>query len=248
MSAEYDIFDKIKKEKAVKIWRYMDFTKFVYLLNTENLYFVRSDKFEDSFEGSTPVSNVNFRGGITSNFLKEFRRYVAINSWHINEHESAAMWKLYAKDNYGIAIQSTYKRLMDALADANEEIEVGLVQYIDFQKDFSVIVNHSEYLNGRNPFYQFMYKRKSFIHEQELRAIICKRPSRNAKGGLDFSEDLIYCGIPVQVKIQTLIEKIYLHPASKPWIAELVKSVTKKYGINDNEIIRQSNLADDPIY
>jgi len=30
-----------------KIWRYMDFTKFVNLLDTESLFFCRADSFED---------------------------------------------------------------------------------------------------------------------------------------------------------------------------------------------------------
>ncbi len=37
-----------------KIWRYMDFTKFVNLLDTKSLFFVRSDKFDDPFEGLYP--------------------------------------------------------------------------------------------------------------------------------------------------------------------------------------------------
>src|SRR5215469_15260960 len=30
-----------------------------------------------------------------------------VNSWHMNDHESAAMWKVYLKSNEGVAIQST---------------------------------------------------------------------------------------------------------------------------------------------
>jgi hypothetical protein len=166
------------------------------------------------------------------------------------------MWKLYTKGNSGIAVQSTYKRLVDSFSVCNEKPEVGVVQYIDFQKDFSVIPNQSEYLNGRIPFYQFMYKRKSFIHEQELRALIFK-PSINAEGEFDFSEDLIYHGIPVEVEIQTLIEKIFICPDPDPdpdhnaasWLTKLIKSIAKKCGINDSEIpIKRSSLADDPIY
>ena len=39
------------------------------------------------------------------------RDCTAVNCWHINEHESAAMWDLYLKSNEGIAIQSTYQKL-----------------------------------------------------------------------------------------------------------------------------------------
>jgi hypothetical protein len=36
------------------IWRYMDFTKFIALLEDNSLFFSRGDKFRDRFEGSVP--------------------------------------------------------------------------------------------------------------------------------------------------------------------------------------------------
>lgn len=40
------------KDLNVPIWRYMDFTKFVDLLDTKTLFFTRADRFDDQFEGS----------------------------------------------------------------------------------------------------------------------------------------------------------------------------------------------------
>ena len=37
---------------SVKVWRYMDFTKFVSLLELRSLYFARSDLLGDPFEGT----------------------------------------------------------------------------------------------------------------------------------------------------------------------------------------------------
>ena len=98
-----------------------------------------------------------------------------------------------------------------------------------------------------------MYKRKSFAHENALRDLTCKRPSINAEGEFDFSEDLIYHGIPVEIKIQTLIEKIFICPDpdhnAASWLTKLIKSIAKKCGVDDSEIpIKRSSLADDPIY
>ena len=36
------------------LWRYMDFTKFVSLLEKSSLFFARADKLEDPFEGYLP--------------------------------------------------------------------------------------------------------------------------------------------------------------------------------------------------
>ncbi|MDC4587570.1 hypothetical protein OHV59_11020, partial [Acinetobacter baumannii] len=36
----------------VKLWRYMDFTKFMSILSNKSLYFGRIDSFEDKHEGT----------------------------------------------------------------------------------------------------------------------------------------------------------------------------------------------------
>jgi hypothetical protein len=46
---------------------------------------------------------------------KKWPRYSAINCWHTNEHESAAMWKLCLKSDEEIAVQSTYEKVRDSL-------------------------------------------------------------------------------------------------------------------------------------
>jgi hypothetical protein len=43
---EHRVFQKPEDENA-KIWRYMDFTKFVSLLDTKSLYFTRVDRLGD---------------------------------------------------------------------------------------------------------------------------------------------------------------------------------------------------------
>jgi len=99
----------------VKVWRYMDFTKFIALLNSSCLFFSRVDRFDDPFEGSWPTINVLERERVPQNlpfdqhemYLQGTRRspdrsqavlkLTAVNCWHENEHESAAMWKIYVK-------------------------------------------------------------------------------------------------------------------------------------------------------
>ncbi len=89
---------------------------------------------------------------------------MAVNCWHMNEHESAAMWKLYLKSDEGIAVQSTYNKLLNSMHDSNDfMLLVGAVNYIDYNK---------EVIPFGNAFYPYIHKRKSFEHERELRAVI----------------------------------------------------------------------------
>ena len=43
------------------IWRYLDFTKLVDLLDTKEVYFTRADRFDDIFEGSIPTTTLKYR-------------------------------------------------------------------------------------------------------------------------------------------------------------------------------------------
>ena len=60
MYEEHPIFIQPENED-IKVWRYMDFTKLVSLIDSLRLYFTRADKFEDPFEGSFPKINVAAR-------------------------------------------------------------------------------------------------------------------------------------------------------------------------------------------
>lgn len=113
MYKEYPTF--IQPHEEVKVWRYMDFTKLVSLIDSQCLYFTRADRFDDRFEGALPKANVTARKIVFEQFPetvreailksgrsegitnKHWTRYNAINCWHMNDYESAAMWKLYLK-------------------------------------------------------------------------------------------------------------------------------------------------------
>ncbi|KAF5417648.1 MAG: hypothetical protein C5S38_01290 [Candidatus Methanophagaceae archaeon] len=51
MYKEHPAFEK-PSDEDIKIWRYIDFTKFVSLLDKKALFFARADRLSDSFEGS----------------------------------------------------------------------------------------------------------------------------------------------------------------------------------------------------
>ena len=44
-------------DTSIKLWRYMDFTKFVSLLDSNSLFFSRADLLGDPYEGSTSHFN-----------------------------------------------------------------------------------------------------------------------------------------------------------------------------------------------
>jgi len=106
------------KNKDTKIWRYMDFSKFVWMLENEALFFANFKNFDDPWEGRLPYDNVIemcklFRQMDTKlseeEALKRAKDHVQklnevihgagnyyISYWHMNNVESVAMWRLYS--------------------------------------------------------------------------------------------------------------------------------------------------------
>jgi hypothetical protein len=225
----------------VKIWRYMDFTKFVSLLECRSLYFARADLFEDTFEGSLSRATFTWRAGLyeglwldpkelekLSKAREKLRKQIFLNCWHMNARESAAMWKLYARSNEAVAIQSTYQLLHSCLP---ENTYVGQVQYIDYEED---------YLAEDHEFRPYMHKRMSFEHERELRAMIYI-PSDDPNRYLSIAvkdrearvgEPVGDVGRAVTVNLNALIERVYVAPTSPTWFNDLVLKVMNKYELN----------------
>jgi len=223
----------------------MDFTKFVSMLENEGLFFSRSDKLEDPFEGSFSRGNEKLRDlvykdskmresatGVLSQFSRWNRKWTMINCWHMNTCESAAMWKLYARTNEAIAIKSSYKQLKECL---DNECFVGVVQYIDYE---------TEWLPEGNSLYPYVHKRLSFAHEQELRAVIQQLPVKD--GNMDYSQEPPSGGVWKSVRVNELVNEIYVAPTSPTWYRELVEQILVRYGISKPAI--QSSLDHEPFF
>lgn len=229
------------------IWRYMDFTKFISTLDTRALYFARADTLGDPFEGSYSKANERMRptlyAGIPpeaqaklsthrAELAKQIRLATFVNCWHMNANESAGMWKLYAQTNEAVAIRSSYFRLANEL---DSDVYLGMVEYIDFDRDW---------LPEGNSFYPYVHKRESFAHEREVRAVTLKIPERN--GAPDFTAPQPVTGMLKEVKLEELVESIYVAPTCSPWFRSLGESVCVRYGLN--KPVRQSSLDAEPFF
>lgn len=243
----HPVFDE-PNNPNIKIWRYMDFTKFVSLLDLKALHFARADLFEDPFEGSISRANVKLRPeiykglDIPANFFEQIskvreniRKNTFISCWHMNEYESAAMWKLYASSNEAISIQSTFQLLHSCLPP---NTYVGTVHYIDYNNDL---------IPENNFFYPFVYKRKSFSHEREVRVILPSIPFPNLNDIASLpGKPVGDAGRIVSVNLDELIENVYIAPTSPTWFEGLVKSVMRKYELNKSLI--KCALDEQPIF
>jgi len=259
MHKDHSAFEKPREN--VRIWRYMDFTKFVSLLEKKALFFPRADKLGDSFEGSFPKAYIDyFNANLDKIFRPETwglinreqapkgfsrarrtaRKFVAISCWNMQEEESAALWKLYCSTFNGIAIQSTIRRLKNSLKDEERDIYIGIVKYIDYYSQ-----PPSDSLPDDFFPHPFLYKGKSFKFENEVRAV-SKLPQLKIIG--DFHGKFIpgHKGYDVTIDTDLLIENVYLSPMSSKWQKKVVTSVLTKYRLKKK--VLQSDLNKKPVF
>ena len=141
--------DMLKEQVLpANIWRYLDLPKFVSLLQTRRLYLARGDRFDDPFEGSLTLPDQARRDYLLSLAQKQgidaermaqkviptLKKKTFIQCWHISDHESIAMWKIYSARGVGIALQTEVGRLVKSIGEAPVKVSMGPVQYCDFQK------------------------------------------------------------------------------------------------------------------
>jgi hypothetical protein len=239
----------------VRIWRYMDLSKYLAILQRRSLFFPRATLLGDPFEGSVTTPMLKAReyimknrtsdpvlaawkdlpDEIFSNVSTVYQRMVQRNlicCWHMNEFESAAMWRLYLRANEGVCIQSTYRRLRSCLPEC---VFIGEVNYIDYETE--------GFFEG-NGFNFVMHKRKSFEHEREIRAVFWEMDgSPNAQS---YKTKIEPAGLWIEADLQSLIETVHISPTAEPWLATVIQEVTSKYALHVP--VLQSALARSPLY
>lgn len=227
------------------IWRYMDLEKFKILLSDKSLFFCRTDKFSDPFEGTIPRKEMEYRKKTQPNeqehaaLVRRLRKQFLVNCWHINNAENDAMWHLYLKDNEGIVIKTTVRNLIDCLKEAKEKIYCSSVYYIDYEND--TWYKSDGYYNAIAP---IIHKRIAFKHENELRLI----------HNIDYVNDSEKYwkqqpkkkGKDILIDLNKLIECIYTAPTSFNTDLKKVEKIIKKRGFDFK--VEKSKLDTEPYF
>ncbi|MBI4135134.1 hypothetical protein HY477_00135 [Candidatus Uhrbacteria bacterium] len=245
-------------QEDVVIWRFIDFSRFVSLLDKRALWFSVPSKLSDPWEGLYPkrhmdqeymrelikLSSVSDKA-ITSfskasvDWAKKSRYYRdvhGLNCWYENSYESDALWKLYSSLKSGIAIRSTVKRFKAAFSVYDDPVYIGRIRYLDHEE---------EMINMGNTFWTVLWKRRSFEHEKEIRAVVIANHINTIRDGgkKNLSPDVVM-GKYVAVDVEELIEKIYVSPLASPWFVDVVRAVVKRYNLTKE--VYKSILLDLP--
>lgn len=226
-----------------RVWRYINFTEFMSILERGKLWFSNIRKFNDPYEGSIPQRNIqreiqeiSEEADIELDLAKRFHSVVTgqafpstgglVNCWNISEHESAALWEQYIDSSEGVAIATSVERLERAFHPEELDLTFGKIEYIDYEKE--------SIPRGKLP--ALYHKRKSFEHEKEFRvSIVHERDDRISESGRYMEVDL-----------DILLDEVYLSPTAAEWFYDQVERVLDTYDVNCSLI--KSDIYSDPVY
>jgi hypothetical protein len=194
------------------------------LLSSAELFFCHLPQLADQFEGTlTEVT----RARLYRVQLEQYRDHAAaagavadyeahrdaffVNCWHMNDAESYLMWRAYG--DRGFAVRTNFERLEAAFEPFAGVVEGRMVNYIDFSR---------EAFDVGNVFTAVTHKDLPYRDEREFRLIFWKPDLANAKvsaGGQ---------GMPVQIDLDMLVEKIYVSPSLGAVPEDLRRLVTER--------------------
>jgi hypothetical protein len=210
-----------------RIWRYMDFVKFVSMVQTHSLFFPRPCTFDDPWDGHYPPSYLkNSRPvygldekGLQEDFERRYerRRYgFFVSCWMTSDEECLAMWKLYGASPEGIAIQST-------IQDARHSLQpdrIGSVIYYNPNDD----IRHKVIIGTDD----IQYKRHYFQFEREFRMWCLDEETliRLGRGQPPFDATGLAPGKPQHITdMPTLIHRVVIAPAASDLFFKTVKEL-----------------------
>lgn len=224
----------------IKLWRYMDVTKFLWLITEKKLHFGRLDQFQDEYEGSSTKRTLEGirrfmeeRGQpADDNFgriYQDSREKMYVNCWYCGNDESEAMWRLYCPDRNGVAIQTTYNKLTKSI-EKDERLFIGLVKYADYD---------SLSFPDANVFYPIMHKRIAFRHESEVRVVCRVDAQEGEEQPLGFALDWD----PKQI-----VETIFVDPYGPQYHFQAISSALRALAPDWNIELQWSQMKATPVF
>lgn len=214
------------------LWRYMDFARFLNLLESCQLYFSRADQFDDPLEGTitdgewlgTPLAVHSHHPGknaIHSHPLMQVIRHASyVSCWRMGLHESLAMWDLYGKGSGIVAVTTTIGLLKEQLSTDHRPVFLAEVKYVDW--------NSAGAIPGMMPL--VARKEMSYAHEAEMRAFVWDNNALQDERYLRPEE--LPRGLTFDIDLQHLLSAIWIGPREKLWIRPLVEKVVARYGLD----------------
>lgn len=227
-----------------KLWRYMSLANFVALLVEQYLFFSKLKHLEDPYEGAPPLpviallrEDLSFprpHATVEQSVKQWFHRMEAcrertcVNCWHVSDHESEAMWKLYGQIGENVCIVTDISSLRKCFENSPTAIQGGMVDYQTTAGAFDSNAPVEDYM-----FAWATRKRRSYEHEREFRLLHLQ--SEDGKGSR---------GTHFRIDPSALVKEVLLSPSMPAWQILTLHNLVDRLGYVFP--IRESNLLRGP--
>jgi len=213
------------------LWRYVDFARFVQLLESRQLWFSRADQFEDPLEATIADGELHYKPATaddppqfrsaSSDIMAQIMRHTAyVNCWRMGSFESLAMWDLYGKGSGIVAVTTTVGLLKKQLAPDQRQVFMAEVRYVDWSAP--------NVLSGLLDL--VARKEISYAHEAEMRAFVWDIPALSSQKYLH--PEQLPAGLAFFIDPQELISEVWVGPREKSWIPPIVEKIVARYSLN----------------
>ena len=170
------------------------------------------------------LSSLNVIRG-NKHHAKVHSRCTLVNCWHINTHESDAMWSRYTDRRNSIAIKTDVLSIVGSFVIRYPN-SIGKIQYIDFEKDVMPVsyfgISH-------------WFKRVQYQADCELRVVMDETIYSSVDEFVrtpDYSREICDIGLPYKVDPKVLIHEIVVGPGTDAWVVDLIRSIAGKYELD----------------
>jgi hypothetical protein len=230
-------------EPTAKLWRYMDFTKYVSLLSSRSLYFARADCFDDTFEGAKGLRKNKKRWDdhYADFFRKAIRNPPEGYKFEMTDAEVEAQVSRLLRDMETGGEYFRKRNYVSCWHESAHESEAMWRLYSSFLPNAVVVRSTHDALYrslGRNPDIkigrvQYIDLKTNYAGVNEVRALT-----------LDFqctgSGKLVPCDLSV------LIEEVFVSPKSPNWFVALVNDINGKYELDLK--VSTSEMIEEPFF
>lgn len=235
--------DWIARDRGRTVWRYMSFSRFVWLLQRKQLWLSRADKLGDPWEIALagdqldhvvkrhPIAPLGEKKRETAmeraaRIIPAWREKTFVNCWNASDHESHALWRIYCGPTEGVAIQATLGKLHDSACGV----------------PIFPVIYETPGSHRRTP--QLIElatrKRPMFAYEQEIRLVHVAEPDKAETLGVrDFGRCLDW-------SLEDHADGVRVHPLADASFMEAVTSEVEHHAPGLRDRVEWSAMRDPP--
>lgn len=168
--------------------------------------------------------------------MKIYKASTFISSWHISEHENAAMWDKYTHDKNGVAIKTNAMKLIHSIDNSKYDHSTRKIKEVIYTDKNPSDFRINEDLLEEYYYLFFFYKMKDFEYEKEVRILISL--FQNPHSFSHFNSEQIN-------SLENQIDKIFENnPIALPLI-DLIKNANKNKNTYNLYINSPTDLIDE---